>query len=44
MAQATVAASIVNVIRDYMRILRENNIPVFSLYLFGSHAKGAAHG
>ncbi len=29
---------------EFMRILRENNIPVFGLYLFGSHAKGAAHG
>lgn len=44
MAQATIAASIENVIQEYVRILRENNIPVFSLYLFGSHAKGAAHG
>ncbi|TVQ96678.1 MAG: nucleotidyltransferase domain-containing protein [Desulfovibrionales bacterium] len=44
MAQATVAASIENVIREYLRILRENNIPVYSLYLFGSHAKGAVHG
>ncbi|SMP46251.1 nucleotidyltransferase [Desulfonatronum zhilinae] len=44
MAQAIVAASIENVIREYMRMLRENNIPVFGLYLFGSHAKGAAHG
>jgi uncharacterized protein len=32
------------IIQEYIRLPRENNITVFSLYLFGSHAKGAAHG
>jgi predicted nucleotidyltransferase len=32
------------IVYEYIRLLRKNNIPVFSLCLFGSHAKGAAHG
>ncbi len=29
------------VIRKYLKILRENNIPIWHIYLFGSYAKGS---
>jgi predicted nucleotidyltransferase len=31
------------IIKKYTKKLRDNNYPVSSVYLFGSHAKGGAH-
>ena len=42
MAQEQIAALIENSIKEYIQILRKNSVPIQSLYVFGSHAKGTA--
>ncbi len=43
MAQGTVSGSIDDRIRQYVQTLRDNQIAVWRLYIFGSHAKGTSH-
>lgn len=31
------------IIKRYLNILRENNIPIWRVYLYGSHVKGGYH-
>lgn len=42
MAQKRIPKSITVQIRDYARTLREDNLPISRVVLFGSHAKGSA--
>ena len=41
MAVKKILRPIDRVIRKYLKILRENNIPIWHIYLFGSYAKGS---
>ncbi len=41
MAVKNILRPIDQVIRKYLKILRENNIPIWQIYLFGSYAKGS---
>ncbi|MCL4557772.1 MAG: nucleotidyltransferase domain-containing protein [Deltaproteobacteria bacterium] len=41
MAVKKILRSIDQVIRKYLKILRENNIPIWHIYLFGSYATGS---
>lgn len=43
MAQRVSDQVIYDHIKKYIRTLRENNISIWRLYMFGSHARGSAH-
>jgi predicted nucleotidyltransferase len=43
MAQGTGNSMIYRQVRQYIQTLREHQIAVWRLYLFGSHARGTAH-
>ena len=43
MAQRNNSRIINDTITQFIQTLRDNQIPVWRLYLFGSHAKGIAH-
>ena len=43
MAQKRVPKKVKKEIRDYVRILRDDNLPIHSVILFGSYAKGTPH-
>ena len=40
MAQKTIPQKIEKEIRDYVDVLKKENLPIKSVYLFGSYAKG----
>ncbi|MFZ2631283.1 MAG: nucleotidyltransferase domain-containing protein [Desulfosalsimonadaceae bacterium] len=42
MAQRAAGQMIYDHIKKYIKILQENNISIWRLYMFGSHAKGTA--
>jgi predicted nucleotidyltransferase len=43
MAQEKADVMIISHVRQYIKILQDNGLTIWRLYLFGSHARGAAY-